>query len=59
MTLTGSTSAIAGTSTLSLAGAFTSKTGSVYKTNVNLPLTVTLTPAKRLHARPVQTHPGK
>ena len=56
LTLTGSASAIAGTSTLSLTGAFTSKTGSVYKTSAYLPLTVSLGVAKRLRARPVQTH---
>ena len=56
LTLTGSASAIAGTSTLSLAGAFTSKTGSVYKTSAYLPLTVSQGVAKRLQARPVQTH---
>src|SRR5882757_9494299 len=56
LTLTGSASAVAGTSTLSLAGTFTAKTGSVYKSNANLPLTVRLSAAKRLHARPVQNH---
>ena len=56
LTLTGSASAIAGTSTLSLAGAFTSKTGSVYKSSANLPLAVSQSVAKRLHARPVQNH---
>ncbi|MEA2259228.1 MAG: hypothetical protein QOJ51_2053, partial [Acidobacteriaceae bacterium] len=56
LTLTGSASAIAGTSTLSLAGTFTAKTGSVYKSNANLPLAVSLSAAKRLHARPVQNH---
>ena len=55
LTLTGSASAIAGTSTLSLAGSFTSKTGSVYKTSANLPIVITLSVAKRLHARPVPT----
>ncbi len=57
LTLTGSASAIAGTSTLSLAGSYTSKTGSVYETSADLPLTVSLSVAKRLHARPPQTHP--
>jgi pseudomonalisin len=56
LTLTGSASAIAGTSTLSLAGTFTSKTGSVYKSSANLPLAVSLSVAKRLHARPIQNH---
>jgi pseudomonalisin len=56
LTLTGSANAIAGTSTLSLAGTFTSKTGSVYKSSANLPLTVSLGVAKRLRARPVQNH---
>jgi hypothetical protein len=56
LTLTGSAGAIAGTSTLSLAGSFTSKTGSVYKTSANLPLTVSLSVGKRLHARPMPTH---
>jgi pseudomonalisin len=57
LTLTGSASAIAGTSTLSLAGTFTSKTGNVYKSSANLPLAVSLSVAKRLHARPVQNRP--
>jgi hypothetical protein len=57
LTLTGSASAIAGTSTLSLTGSYTSKTGSVYETSADLPLTVSLNVAKRLHARPPQTHP--
>jgi subtilase family serine protease len=56
LTLTGSASALAGTSTLSLAGTFTSKTGSVYKSSANLPLTVSLSVAKKLRARPVQNH---
>jgi subtilase family serine protease len=56
LTLTGSASAIAGTSTLSLTGSFTSRTGSVYRTNANLLLTVSLSVAKRLHARPQQAH---
>jgi pseudomonalisin len=56
LTLSGSASAIAGTSMLSLTGTFTSKTGSVYKSSTNLPLTVSLSLAKRLHARPVQNH---
>jgi subtilase family serine protease len=55
LTLTGSSSAIAGASTLSLAGSFTSKTGSVYKTSASLTLTVSLSVAKRLHARPLKT----
>jgi pseudomonalisin len=55
LTLTSSASAIAGTSTLSLTGAFTSKTGSVYSTSASLPLTVSLSVAKRVHARPVQS----
>ncbi len=57
LTLTGSASALAGTSTLSLAGTFTSKTGSVYKSSANLPLTVSLGVANRLRARPVQARP--
>ena len=56
LTLTGSSGAIAGTSTLSVAGTFTSKTGSVYKSSANLPLAVSLSVAKRLRARPVQSH---
>jgi pseudomonalisin len=52
LTLTGSASAIAGTSTLSLAAAATSKAGSVYKASGSLPLTVTLTPVKRLNPHP-------
>ncbi len=56
LTLTGSANAVAGISTLSLAGTFTAKTGSVYKSSANLPLTVSLSAAKRLRARPVQNH---
>jgi hypothetical protein len=56
LTLTGSAGAIAGTSTLNLAGTFTAKTGSVYQSSTNLPLTVSLSAAKRLRARPVQNH---
>jgi hypothetical protein len=56
LTLTGSAGAIAGVSTVDLAGTFTARTGSVYKCNVNLPLTVSLDVAKRLHARPMQNH---
>jgi pseudomonalisin len=52
LTLTGSASAIAGTSTLSLAAAATSKAGSVYKASGRLPLTVTLTAIKRLRPHP-------
>jgi pseudomonalisin len=59
LTLTGSATATAGTSTLSVAGSFTSKTGSVYKTSASLPLTVSLSVAKRLHARPLHTHAGR
>lgn len=54
LTLTSSASVIAGTSTLSLAGTFTAKTGSVYTSSANLPLTVSLSVAKKLRARPVQ-----
>ena len=56
LTLTGSSAAIAGTSTLNLAGTFTAKAGSVYKTSANLPITVTLNPAKRLYPRPLPVH---
>jgi hypothetical protein len=57
LTLTGSASAIAGTSTLRLVGTFTARTGIVYRSSVNLPLTVSLSVAKKLRARPVQVHP--
>src|SRR6202043_83744 len=56
LTLTGSASALPGISTLSLSGTFTAKTGSVYKSTVDLPLTVSLSVAKKLRARPVQVH---
>jgi pseudomonalisin len=56
LTLTGSEGAVAGISTLSLAGAFTAKTGSVYKASASLPVTVSLSVSKRLHPRPVQSH---
>ena len=56
LTLTGGTSAVSSTSTLSLAGAFTAKSGSVYKMSVNLPMTVTLNSTKRLHPRPSPVH---
>ena len=59
LTLTGSVSALASTSTLSLAAAITGRTGSVYKTSGNLPMTVTLTPTKKLHARPLPVHTGR
>jgi pseudomonalisin len=57
LTLTGSTTAIAGTSALNLAVALTAKTGTVYKTSANVPMTVTLSPVKRLNPRPV-AHSG-
>jgi hypothetical protein len=59
LTLTGSPSAIASTSTLSLSVALTAKTGSVYKATANLPMSVTVNPSKRLHARPMPVHPSK
>ncbi len=59
LTLTGSASAIAGTSTLSLTAVLATKTESVYKTSGNLPIIVTLAPSKRLRPRPLQSHPQK
>jgi hypothetical protein len=59
LTLTGSTNAIAGTSTLSLAAIATSKAGSVYKANGSLPITVTLTATKRLTPHPSKAPPEK
>jgi hypothetical protein len=59
LTLTGSASAIASTSSLSLAAEVTGKTGGVYKTSGNLPMTVTQTVAKKLHAPPLQVHSGR
>jgi pseudomonalisin len=56
LTLTGSANAMASTSTLSLNAAFAGKNGSVYRSAINVPLTVTLSAAKRLTARPVQVH---
>jgi len=53
LTLTSSAGVIAGNSTLSLAGTFTAKTGSVYTSGTSLPLTVRLSVAKKLRARPV------
>jgi pseudomonalisin len=57
LTLTGSASAVAGTSTLSLAAVATSKTGSVYKANGSLPMAVTLTAAKLLNPQPSKAPP--
>ena len=59
LTLTGSASAIASASSLSLAAAVTGKTGGVYKTSGNLPMTVTQTVVKKLHARPLPVHSGR
>jgi subtilase family serine protease len=56
LTLTGSASASASTSALSLNAAFAAKSGSVYRSTVNVPLTVTLSAAKRLTPRPVRIH---
>jgi pseudomonalisin len=56
LTLTGSANAMASTSALSLNAAFAAKNGSVYRPTVNVPLTVTLSAAKRLAPRPVQVH---
>ena len=54
LTLAGSASASASTSSLSLNAAFAGKNGSVYRSTINVPLTVTLSAAKRLVPRPVQ-----
>ena len=59
LTLKGSSAAIASTSTLSLAGIFTAKTGNVYRTSMNLPLTVALNPVIRPQPRPSQIHQTK
>jgi len=56
LTLTGSANAIGSTSTLSLNAALLAKNGSLYRSTVNVPLTVTLSAAKRLIPRPVQVH---
>jgi pseudomonalisin len=56
LTLTGSANAIASTSSLSLNAAFAGKNGSVYRSTINVPLTVTLSPAKHLIPHPVQVH---
>jgi pseudomonalisin len=42
LTLTGSASAVASSSTLSLAATLTAKTGSIYRSTANVPMTVTL-----------------
>jgi pseudomonalisin len=52
LTLSGSASAVAGTSTLNLAAGANSKAGSVYKANGSLPMAVTLTAAKLLNPHP-------
>jgi subtilase family serine protease len=44
LTLTGSSSAVAGTSTLGISAKVAAKSGTVYTVTANLPLTVTLTP---------------
>jgi hypothetical protein len=54
LTLKGSSAAITSTSTLSLSGVFTAKTGSVYKAAANLPIAVTLNLVIRPHPRPSQ-----
>ena len=56
LTLTGSAQAMASTSPLSLNAAFAGKNGSVYRATVTVPLTVTLSAAKRLAPRPIQIH---
>ena len=54
LTLKGSSAAVTSTSTLSLAGVFTAKTGNVYKASANLPMTITLNKAIRPNPRPSQ-----
>jgi pseudomonalisin len=56
LTLTGSASAMASTSPLSLNAALTAKNGSVYRATAIVPLTVTLSAAKRLAPRPIKIH---
>lgn len=56
LTLTGSAQAMASTSALSLNAALAGKNGSLYRSTVNVPLTVTLSAAKRLAPRPIQVH---
>ena len=57
LTLTGSASAVAGTSTLSVAAVTIGRAGSVYKTSVNLPVTVQQTTVKRLNPHPSKGSP--
>jgi hypothetical protein len=57
LTLTGSASAVSGTSTLSLAAVTTGKAGSVYKASVSLPVTVQQTTVKRLNPHPSKGSP--
>jgi pseudomonalisin len=54
LTLIGSANAMASTSALSLNAAFTGKNGNVDRSVINVPLTVTLSAAKRLLPHPVQ-----
>jgi hypothetical protein len=56
LTLTGSANAIVSMSVLHLNAAFAGKNGSVYRSTTNVPLTVTLSAAKRLIPHPVQFH---
>ena len=56
LTLTGSANAIVSVSVLRLNAAFAGKNGSVYRSTTNVPLTVTLSAAKRLVPHPVQFH---
>jgi pseudomonalisin len=55
LTLAGSANAVASTSVLNLNAAFAGKSGSVYRSTINVPLTVTLSPPKRL-APPVKVY---
>jgi pseudomonalisin len=54
LTLKASANAVASRSAPSLNAAFTAKNGSVYRSTINVPLTVTLNAAKRPLPRPVQ-----
>jgi hypothetical protein len=57
LTLAGSANVVASTSVLGLNAAFAGKSGSVYQSTVNVPLTVTLSPPKRLTHPPVKIYP--
>jgi hypothetical protein len=56
LTLTGSANAMASKSALTLNAAFAGKNGSVYRSTLNVPLTVTLGADERLIPHPVQFH---